>query len=195
MKLYLASFAGKVIDKFDFSKRKKVAFITTAANNYKDKWFVELDRNALQSKSLETIDIDIADMNKSQLAKTLRGFDTIFVAGGNAFFLLEKMRSSGFKEVLKSCLKKDVLYIGSSAGSVVMCPDIEYVSSMDDPKEANLKEYNGLRLVEFYILPHCGREKYAARIEKILHENKDKKFELLTDEEYIEVTDKGYKRK
>ena len=53
------------------------------------------------------------------------------------------------------------LYIGSSAGSVLAGPDIDITRELDDPNEAsNLKTTEGLKLVDFIILPHYGKGAY-----------------------------------
>lgn len=59
----------------------------------------------------------------------------------------------------KELIQKGVVYIGSSAGSVLVCPTIEFVEGMDDSKDApSLTSYEGLHEVEFLVMPHYGDE-------------------------------------
>lgn len=195
MKLYLTSVACNVIDKIDFEDKKRVAFIPTAADPYERRTFVDIDREALLKKGLKVIDVDIKDKTEKQLSEELKNFEIIFVSGGNTFYLLEKMKECNFEKSIKPLLKEGRIYIGSSAGSVVACPDIEYIKSMDHPEEAkNLKDYKGLSLVNFYVLPHYGKEKYAEMFEEILEKNKHLKIIPLKDDELIIVDENGYRK-
>jgi dipeptidase E len=195
MKLYLTSLANKSIDKIDFDGKKKVAFIATAADPYEDKWFVDNDREALKNRGLEIVEFDIKDYNEEQLYNELMKFDVMFFSGGNTYYLLEKMRESGFNKIVGRLLDSGVVYVGSSAGSIVMCPNIDFVRPMDHPEEAaNLKNFEGLNFVDFYFLPHFGREKYSDAHEQVLRENKDKKIVAVRDEEVVVVDGNGWKK-
>lgn len=190
MKLYLTSAASKVMDKIDIESGKKVAFISTAANPYLDKWFVEKDRKALIKKELNVIDFDIMGKNSDELFEQLKDYDVIFVAGGNTFYLLDKMKSTGFDEVLVKLLEKGIIYVGSSAGSIVVCPDISYASSIDDSsKVPDLKDYSGLNFISSYILPH-----YKEKYNNIIEENKNFDFITLTDSELLIVDGSNVKK-
>jgi dipeptidase E len=71
------------------------------------------------------------------------------------------MQKCNFKSAIVSYLKAGGLYIGCSAGSVVMCPTIDYIHDMDDPSEANLTDYSGLDLVPFNIMPHVDHPRFS----------------------------------
>lgn len=46
-------------------------------------------------------------------------------------------------------------YIGESAGSIILSPNIEYIKEMDDFKAVHeLESYEALGLVDCYPLPH-----------------------------------------
>ena len=123
-KLFLTSVACLTLDKItellpsDPSKLK-VAFIPTASNLYKDKSWMYKDRDKLVTMGFEVQDLDIADKTKDVIEKELNSIDVVFVSGGNTFYLLEKVRESGFDEVIKKLIDKGVVYIGSSAGSAI----------------------------------------------------------------------------
>jgi dipeptidase E len=54
-------------------------------------------------------------------------------------------------------LSSDKLYIGSSAGSVVMGPSIGPIKVFDEPSEApQLVNFDGLGHVAYVVLPHYG---------------------------------------
>lgn len=193
MKLYLTSLASGCIGKIDFAPKMTVAFIQTAADLYEKKEFVENDRRALHDKGLKLTEVDIKAFSQNRLYEKLANFDIMFFSGGNAHYLLEKMNQSGFREIVRKLLDKGVIYIGSSAGSVVVCPDINFIKPMDhQEKVPNLKDFTGLSLIGFYFLPHFGREKYAGICRQILQDNQDKEIIPVRDDELIVVTDDGW---
>lgn len=118
----------------------------------------------------------------------------IFVSGSNTFHLLEKVRESGFDKVVKEFVDKGVIYIGSSAGSVLVGPDIEPVAALEDRSSINLDSTKGIGLVDFVTLPHYGKEKYKPKYEKIVKDFSGK-YELikLEDKQAVVVEDKKHR--
>jgi dipeptidase E len=172
----------------------KVAFIANAADNYVDKWFVEKDRNSLLELGMNVSDVDLRGKTSNELLIEFENVDVIFVAGGNTFYLLQKMIESGADKIISNLVKKGVVYVGSSAGSVLVGPSIEPVATSDDPKEAPmLKSFEGLRLVDFVTLPHFNKnspeDNYAEVIKKY-----SKKYKLVTisDKQAITVNDNNF---
>lgn len=50
-----------------------------------------------------------------------------------------------------------MFYMGESAGAMIMSKDIAYSQIMDDKNVATeLKDYVGLNVFKYYILPHMG---------------------------------------
>lgn len=197
-KLFLASIVSNIIEELleilpKPANELTVAFIPTAADPYKDKWFVEDDRNKLKEKSFNLKDVDIKGKAKQELEDDLKDIDIIFVAGGNTFYLLEKARESGFDEIVKELVQKGVIYVGSSAGATFVCPTIEPVKTLDDPSKApSLKSFEGLNLVDFVVLPHLGREN-KEKYEKIMREYEGRyKIIPLTDNQAVVVEGSEY---
>lgn len=200
-KLFLASIGARVLDKIipflgKPSAETTVMFIPTAADPYEDKWFVDNDRESLKQAGFKVFDFDFKNESQEKTEEKLNMSDIIFVAGGNVFYLLEKAKENGFDQLLKKFVKHGKTYIGSSAGSVFVGPDVEPVNLLDDPKMAqNLKSTKGVGLVDFVVIPHYGREKYKDRIKKIMKKYKDYSYELIpiTDEQVIMVDGKTKK--
>ncbi len=173
----------------------KIAFITTAADPYDNKYFVEEDRQKLAAMGFQLIEYDIKQKKKDQLFDELKTFDALYLTGGNTFYLLEKAQESGFTEVINELVEKGIVYIGGSAGAAIAGISIQPVALLDDPSKApHLQSTDGLGLVNFVILPHYGKEKYANLYKKIMDEY-GKKYKLitLTDEQAIIVDENGYK--
>jgi dipeptidase E len=78
--------------------------------------------------------------------------DVLLVSGGDALYLCHWMRQSGLADLLPS-LKS--VYVGMSAGSMVMAPSIgEYFVGWIPPSGGD----ETLRLVDFSIFPHLDHE-------------------------------------
>jgi len=101
----------------------------------------------------------------------LRQTDVLLVGGGDALYLCYWMRQSGLADLLPSLY--DVLWVGLSAGSMVMTPNIgEDFVGWRPPSGGD----RTLGLVDFSIFPHldhpmlpdnslAGAEKWAAGLE------------------------------
>jgi len=184
MKLFLASIAAETAGYLKGLLNKepkdcKVVFIPTAADPYDDKSFVEKDREALVNLGYNVEDYDIKDKDETQLLEKLGTADVVFIAGGNSFYLLEKVQESGFNKVIKELVDKGTVYVGSSAGAIIVGPNIEPIKSLDDPTKApNLKSLAGLNFVDFIPLPHFDNEKYGPKCKKVI-EKYGNKFKLV----------------
>ena len=194
-KLFLSSVACNTLDRItpllpDKPSNLKLAFIPTASNPYKNKSWLYKDRDKLVEMGFKVKDVDIEGKTYDELKKDLSDIDVLFVSGGNTFYLLEKTLEGGFNELAKKFINQGKVYIGSSAGSVLVCPTIAFVEGLDDPKEApSLKSYDGLNDVNFLVMPHYGNEEYKEMYEKILEKWKGSGHELklMTDNEALIV--------
>lgn len=194
-RLFLASFGLSAFADFvgKDPKTLSVGFIPTAADPYKNQWFIDSDRKFLSELGFNIIDVHIGD--KSQIQK-LKDVDVIYVGGGNTFYLLEQAIESGALDLIRKLVNNETLYAGSSAGAVFAGPSIAPVAFIDDPYDApNLKTTNSLGLVDFVVLPHYGKEKYIHKYKKVMKEFEGKGFKLITlnDEQAIVVEGDDYK--
>ncbi|HSW96561.1 MAG TPA: Type 1 glutamine amidotransferase-like domain-containing protein, partial [Candidatus Saccharimonadales bacterium] len=171
-------------------KEMKLVFIMTAAegDGGNQQWLKE-DRDTLRSVGFSVTDYTLRDKTESDVRKDLSDFDVIFFSGGNTFYLLEKIQQSNSKAFFKEQIEKGVIYIGSSAGSVVAGPSIEVVKKLDAQEKApHLKGFAGLALVDFTVLPHWG-SKYFKDLylnQRLEHAySMDNKLILLTDKQYV----------
>ncbi len=153
---------GKIADIFPTllhkpSSEYSVAFDTTAAYGDEDnpQWFGKF-RDQLYKQGITNIDdLDLRNINQEKLEKLLSTKDMLFVNGGNTFFLLYWMRKSGFGVALKNFLSDDKLYVGVSAGGIVVTPTISIAGV--EPGDANnvgMQDFTGLSTVDFEFSPH-----------------------------------------
>jgi dipeptidase E len=200
MLLYLTSIASKTLDLLiPFLDKKpeelKAAFIPTAADLYSEKPWVRSDKEKFVDLGFNVKTVDIKLFSKEMLRQELKNADIIFVTGGTTTYLLEKARESGFDQIVKELFKKGVIYIGSSAGSVLAGPTVE-VDRIYDHRNlgGELDSYEGLRLTETVVLPHSDNEKYAVIIKEIERRFGNKfKLQKLNDNQALLVKN-GYEQ-
>lgn len=136
-----------------------VAFITTPAyGEDEDIGWLEDYRNELKNLGIVDIeDLDLKEKTKEELKNILEQKDIIFMNGGNTYYLLKYVRESGFDKLLPQLLNQGKLYVGVSAGSIILGPSIELAGwniGTPDTNKVNLADLTGLYLVPFSILPH-----------------------------------------
>lgn len=170
----------------------KVAFIPTAGDLYSEKPWIDDDRNKLIELGFRVFDLDIKNQKVDFLKEKLNDADIIFVAGGNTTYLLQQMQKSNCLNLIKEKILNGTVYIGSSAGSILAGPNIEfdrYYADSDD-ELISLNSYESLNLVNFVVLPHANKQTYLDVHQKIINDFKNKyNFELLKDNQAIIVID------
>ena len=193
MKLYLASYAkvtlNKILtnEKLDF-RGKKAVFVPTAGDPYDNKDFVEADRNALIEAGMDVVDLDFKNIDAESIKKILSDAALVLVAGGDTFYLMDKINKSGAENIIKDYIHEGGIYVGSSAGSIICCPTIEGAMEFDDPNLApDLKNFDGLGIFNNVIIPHAHKEKYFERIKRATEKLEEKGFKVysLTDDDVL----------
>jgi dipeptidase E len=155
----------------------KVAFITTAALDRGDdnpSW-LEHYRKEIREFGITAIeDIDLRKYDKQTLQKKLKDKDIIYVNGGNTYFLMKYVNESGFGALLPQLLEEGKLYVGVSAGSVIMGVDIglaSWIPNDEDVNDGYVVDTKGVNIIPFAIWPHfqtnhtSAIEKNVARID------------------------------
>lgn len=159
-KLFLASLFKDVFQIFiDFANEnlvgKTVTFIPTAAILDKLDFHIRYSKELLAKMGLIVYELEISTASHSDIVKKLENNEYIYVAGGNTFFLLQEMNRTGTGNLIKTQINTGKLFIGESAGAILVAPDIEYSKDTDNPLMApNLKSYDALNIVDFYPVPH-----------------------------------------
>jgi len=174
-KLFLSSFFSGVAPLFaSFAKEdingKTVTFIPTASLPEKVTFYVGSDKKSLQKIGLVVDELEITKATKKEIAKKLETNDYIFVSGGNTFFLLQELKKKGVDEIIIEQIKAGKIYIGASAGSMILSPNIEYVKDYDDfTKAPDLKDdFTALSVIDFYPCPHHTNAPFKKAVEKVI---------------------------
>lgn len=166
---YLANFYQEEL------KGKTVTFIPTASLVEEYTGYVENDKNAFIELGLIVDILNIEQKTEQDIAETLSKNDLIYVSGGNTFYLLQELIKSKADKLISEQIENGKLYIGTSAGSIILSKNIEYIEQVDDKTKApELKDYSGLGIINFYPLPHYGNEPFTEIIENIYKEYHEK---------------------
>ena len=192
MKVYLASYAMMTIGKISKNEGgvtgKRAVFIPTAGDPYKNNDFVVADKIALQKYGIEVTDLDLKNKTEKDINESLAMADILLVAGGDTFYLMEKLKESGADRAIKNFISRGGIYIGSSAGSIVCCPTIEGAEKFDNPNLApNLKNFNGMGIFNEVVIPHTQKEKYFEKVKEATEKLTSKGFKVhhLTDDDVL----------
>ena len=157
----------------DDLKEKRVTFIPTASVNEKVIFYVASGRKALEKLGMIVDELELSTATRTEIEAKIRGNDYIYVSGGNTFFLLQEMKKTGADKIIKDEIASGKIYIGESAGSMILSPDIEYAKEMDERKKApELKDTSALSVIDFYPLPHYTNFPFKKAVEKILNVKK-----------------------
>lgn len=165
-RMFLASLFAEVADlfaKFELDlKGKSVCFIPTANNVDKVTFHITDAKKAFEDFGVKVDELDLAVASEKEVEEKLRKNDFIYVAGGNTFFLSQEMKRTGADKIIIEEVEKGKLYIGESAGAMITSKSIEYVNEMDPIRKApELKDFDGLNLVDFCTVPHYKNEPFV----------------------------------
>jgi len=166
----------------------KIGWVTTASKGVDDLSYLERHKNNMEELGWDFEEIDIEGKTQDELQKLFSNKDIIHVEGGNTFYLLKVIKEVGFANVLKDLINRGVIYVGTSAGSYVMCPTIEMSTWKTDTKPRyGLKDLTGLNYVPFLLTVH-----YDSKNDEILKKainNTKYPVKILTDNQAILVQD------
>ncbi|MEN9919249.1 MAG: hypothetical protein RL662_1685 [Bacteroidota bacterium] len=173
-KLFLSSSFADVADLFvNFAHEdllgKTVTFIPTASINEEVKFYVDSAKAALEKIGLIIDELELTTASKKEIENKLKLNDYIYVSGGNTFFLLQELKRTGADKTIIEQIKLGKMYIGESAGSIILSPNIEYVKDMDDYSRASdLETFSALNIIDFYPVPHYTNFPFVEAVEKII---------------------------
>ena len=126
-----------------------VLFIPTAAmqNEQKANEITVRLKNELLAMGFPFDNITIHDIDGSLTEEDAMKYDIIYLTGGNTPYLAKRVRDVGFDNIIMSMIYANKVYIGMSAGSMLLTPNF----NIDD---AYNPQYNGLGLLKAYVTIH-----------------------------------------
>lgn len=110
--------------------------------------------------------VDIIDINRDNTATVLE-YEVLYVIGGDPRFLLNMLYETNVKESISQFLHNGGIYIGESAGSMILGKKLKWVWDVKKgtkPKyDIEPKCYDGLGFTNYNIFPHWN--KYSEEIQ------------------------------
>lgn len=170
---------------------KTVTFIPTAALHEKVNFYVKSGKKALEKLGLHVEELEISTADQSDIIRKLQDNDFIYVTGGNTFFLLQELKRTGADKIIKEQILSGKPYIGESAGSMILSPNIEYAKDMDDSSMADgLDSFDALQITDFYPVPHHNCFPFQKAVKKIISKYEDTlDLKTITNSQVILVND------
>ena len=168
-KLFLASSLNLTIlnfikiAKIADSKNLNVGFIDIASEPYRGKidlFWVDNDRKAFMKNNFKVTNLDLNSYKGDFME-----FNILHFCGGHTRYLLSKIHKLGHFDSIRSAItNKNIIYTGTSAGSMIVAPSLVGAGQLDDDinEKFSLKKQEGLNLVNFLILPHFNNPNFIA---------------------------------
>jgi dipeptidase E len=124
--------------------------------------------------------------------KKPRDFDVIYFCGGNTYYILNRIRKLNLDKLIINFVNNNGVYIGVSAGSIIMGPNIEIAGwgSEGNSNDVNLKNLDGLNFTNIAIFPHF-RDELKKEVEQFSKKVKYSVQELRNGEAILILNDKA----
>lgn len=169
---------------------KTVTFIPTASVVEEIRFYVDDDKQAFEKLGIIVDELEVSTSSPEQIEYKLQHNDYIFISGGNTFYLLQELKKSGSDQLIIAHIEQGKPYIGTSAGSIILAPNIEYIAEMDEQDKApDLSDFSGLNVIDFFPLPHYGDEPFADITENILNRYRHQQNIVpISNNEFIAIT-------
>jgi dipeptidase E len=172
--LYLTSAAINVLDELipllplQYDGRTD-CYIVTAGNLDENPHWIADEIEAIENWGRKVTRIDLAGLAPDTLEEAFRNCGAIWAGGGNTFYLLQEVRRSGFDDLLIRKIREGIPYVGTSAGSIILAPDIGSVRFADDPEQApDLTSFDGLNLFPLVAFAHFDNPDFKDAYRSIL---------------------------
>jgi dipeptidase E len=198
MKLILASDLSFLL-KYGYNltgipkEKMRIGWVTTASKGARSAEFIMKVRESMKENGINYEEIDIKGKSPNEIINFFENKNVIHVEGGNTFYLLKAIREVGFDRILKNMIDEGKIYIGTSAGSYVMCPSIEVSDWNDETVDRfGVTDFTALNYVPFVMKVHYkdtpeARKDIEEKVKKLRYP-----LRILRDGEGILVEDDKY---
>ncbi|MDD4409938.1 MAG: Type 1 glutamine amidotransferase-like domain-containing protein [Candidatus Pacebacteria bacterium] len=125
-----------------------------------------LQKTMDELRGVGAVDMDIFEL-KEERFDAVKDYDVIYVCGGNTFVYLDRIKKTGLDRFIIESVNKGSIYVGVSAGSIVVSSSIELAGLGDggDINEIGLEDLSGLGLHNVMVFPH-----YSVQDEEMIKE-------------------------
>lgn len=158
MKIFAASTFADTANLFVKKVKKgRVLFVINAG----DPWN-HIDYDDKKAFEAHGFELDMIDLRKEK--PKLSSYDIIHFCGGSAIYLLKLLKEKNMVNKIVDAVRGGLVYTGTSAGSMILAPDISFCADDEDEKDAGmigaLQDMTGLNLVPFYSMCHAQDDYY-----------------------------------
>ena len=164
---------------------KKVLIIgnaTLGGSNASQRDPVKSNFENVDAKQVKIVDINIDNQ------KCILEYEVVYVIGGDPKYLLDLVATTNIKEILRQFLKSGGMYIGESAGSMILGENLKWIWEVKKgtkPKyDIEPESYEGLGFTTYNIFPHWNATKEEIKKKALQH---NEKITPLNDGEFIEI--------
>lgn len=134
---------------------KRIAYIPTAANGeIWGSWKSGESIRVVQTLGAQVDIIELENYYKENTLERIKGADIIWMAGGMSGYLLYWIRRVGMDKVLPLYLEHGMIYVGSSAGSMICSKNQLLADWYIGGTEPGASLIPGLGYIDFEIYPH-----------------------------------------
>jgi dipeptidase E len=163
------------------NKHDKIAILATDTNKEISKYYTDIISENFKKIGYTNFEIiDFENYNKYNLSE----FNIFYVCGGNTFSILNYARKVNLKNNIEKLFVRNGLYIGVSAGSIIMQENINTANEISpDPNFINLEDFTGLNFTNIFLTPHFTESEETQVLN--FEEKYNMKVEKLTDNEAI----------
>jgi dipeptidase E len=184
MRLFIAStFADSVKQFYERQHGGKVLFCSNPADPFKTKYWVKKDYKAFVDYGFDVTSIDLRTIDANDLREKLNRYQIFFISGGSAVYIIDLLHKKKMDSVIVDAIRDGLLYTGTSAGSMIMAPDISLCADDEDEQEAKqvgkVKNLKGLGLIPFYLMCHCQEKYYVPSTKRAINRLPKNKLPIL----------------
>ncbi len=102
----------------------KALFIPTAATDAGAVQVLPKCMNDLLKCGIREENIKVYDLHTGMKYEELRQYDVVYLCGGDAEYLLDRINETGFNRTLTDYIREDGMVIGVSAGSIIFANNL-----------------------------------------------------------------------
>jgi len=154
--------------------------------------YIEKNVHMLIKQGLLEKNIDIYKLDDDN-PLPLEDNDVLWMLGGNSYRHMYHIKKQGIEQRIRDYVMNEGLYVGRSAGAIIMGPTVDIESCFGFPNDIGLVDTSGFGYVDFITAPHV--DTMSKRIPQVadFHKNTGHKIVYLTDQQGILVIDDMYK--
>ncbi len=196
MKIILTSefhcVSNKLLELWHIQWNKKIAFVQNAVdiriNNWETIHRIESAKERYSNNWFALDIIDLRLLQDKELIKKLQQYDYLHIHGWDNKYLHDICRKSWLYDSIYQLLHEWLVYIGSSAGSIITWPDTTYSIATSTNFKSDLSQeelesmnFRWFQLHPFYLIPHFNKtDRLEMSIERLKYCHKHNLYPYLT---------------